>query len=224
MEEKIARDLSSKIGISAEQIVQEEYELIILKRIFESEFGKSVVFKGGTALRLGYGSPRFSEDLDFSVIEILDIEGLTTIFQSIAKEFAEISVDEIHKKRFTFLSQYRIRESYLPQPFSIKVEISTRPKNLIEGRDFELKLLRSEATPLSVLAQVATLSYIWEDKEDALKRRKLPRDLFDLWFITQLEKRSWELDTSKFKNRKIKRELHKFLPRSYWRVVDQWGS
>ncbi|MFZ3062474.1 MAG: nucleotidyl transferase AbiEii/AbiGii toxin family protein [Actinomycetota bacterium] len=224
MEERIARDLSRKVGISTEQIVREEYELIILKRIFESEFGKDIVFKGGTALRLGYGSPRFSEDLDFSAIKALNIEGLTIIFRSIAKEFAEISVDEIYKKRFTFLSQYRVRETYLPQSFSIKVEISTRPRNLIEGRDFELKLLRSETTPLSVLAQVATLSYIWEDKEDAFKRRKLPRDLFDLWFISQLEKKSWNLDTTEFKNREIKGELHKFLPRSYWRVVDRWGS
>jgi predicted nucleotidyltransferase component of viral defense system len=224
VEERIALGLSSKIGISTEQIVREEYELIILKRIFESEFGKNLVFKGGTALRLGYGSPRFSEDLDFSAIKALDIKGLTVILQSIAKEFVEISVDEIYKKWFTFLSQYRIREDYLPQSFSIKVEISTRPRNLTEGRDFELKLLRSEATPLSVLAQVATLSYILGDKEDALRRRKLPRDLFDLWFISQLEKRRWNLDTSGLKNREIKQELHKFLPRIYWRVVDQWGS
>lgn len=224
MEERSARDLSRKVGISTEQIVREEYELIILKRIFESEFGKDIVFKGGTALRLGYGSPRFSEDLDFSVTKGLNSEGLTIVFQSIAKEFAEISVDEIYKKRFTFLSQYRVREVYLPQSFSIKVEISTRPRNLIEGRDFELKLLRSETTPLSVLAQVATLSYILEDKEDALKRRKLPRDLFDLWFVSQLEKKRWNFDTTVFKNREIKQELHKFLPRSYWRIVDQWGS
>lgn len=224
MDERIARSLSTKIGISVEQIVREEYELIILKRIFESELGKSLVFEGGTALRLGYGSPRFSEDLDFSTIGAIDAEDLIVVFRSIAKEFSEISIDEIYKKRFTLLSQYRVREIYLPRSFSIKVEISTRPRKLIEARDFELKLLRSETTSLSVLAQVATPSYMREDKEDALKRRKLPRDLFDLWFISQLEKKRWSFDTTDFKNREIKRELHKFLPRRYWRIVDRWGS
>ena len=29
-----------------------------------------MLFKGGTALRIIYGSPRFSEDLDFSLFEV----------------------------------------------------------------------------------------------------------------------------------------------------------
>ncbi len=69
MNKQLADDLQKRLGISQEQIVREEYVVIILKQLFESELGKSFVFKGGTALRLAYGSPRFSEDLDFSVIE-----------------------------------------------------------------------------------------------------------------------------------------------------------
>lgn len=223
MDEQVARNLSQKLKISVDQIVREEYELIILKRLFESKFGGSLVFKGGTALRLGYQSPRFSEDLDFSIVSTLNIKGLADLFESTANEFAEIYLDEVYKKRFTLLALYRIREPYLPLALPLKVEISTREKNLEEGKDFELMLLRSETSPLSALAQVATLDYILEDKIDALKRRDQPRDIFDLWFISEIQKKKWGFDTSMFKNRDIKRELHRFLPRGYWRVVDKWG-
>ena len=60
-----AKVLSNKLQISIDCIVREEYEILLLKEIFESEYGTKLVFKGGTALRLAYGSPRYSEDLDF---------------------------------------------------------------------------------------------------------------------------------------------------------------
>ena len=66
MNKQLADNLQKSLNISQEQIVREEYEMIILKQLFESELGRLFVFKGGTALRLAYGSPRFSEDLDFS--------------------------------------------------------------------------------------------------------------------------------------------------------------
>ena len=70
-----AQTLSQKLQISLEQVVREEYEILLLKEIFESEFGANLVFKGGTALRLVYNSPRFSEDLDFTLIKDFDREG-----------------------------------------------------------------------------------------------------------------------------------------------------
>ena len=48
---------------SEEQRVQRELQLFFLQKLFSSNGG--MVFKGGTALDLFYGSGRFSEDLDF---------------------------------------------------------------------------------------------------------------------------------------------------------------
>lgn len=71
MDVSTAQILSQKLQISLDTVVREEYEILLLKEIFESEYGSSLVFKGGTALRLVYNSPRFSEDLDFTLIQRL---------------------------------------------------------------------------------------------------------------------------------------------------------
>ena len=72
MNRQLAETLEKKLGIFQEQIVREEYEMIILKALSDSKLGKSFIFRGGTALRLAYGSPRFSVDLDFSIIGDID--------------------------------------------------------------------------------------------------------------------------------------------------------
>ncbi len=58
--------------------------MIILKHLFESELGSYFVFKGGTALTLAYGSPSFSEDLDFSVLQELSNEKLDRLLREIS--------------------------------------------------------------------------------------------------------------------------------------------
>ena len=69
MNKQLAVSLQQQLGISTVQIIREEYEMTILNRLFNSRLGKKLIFRGGTALRLAYNSPRFSDDLDFSNIE-----------------------------------------------------------------------------------------------------------------------------------------------------------
>lgn len=99
MNKQLVGNLETKLGISQEQIVREEYELIILKSIFESRWGGSFVFKGGTALRLAYGSARFSEDLDFSVIEKFNKSELKETLESIAKQNQALELKESLQKK-----------------------------------------------------------------------------------------------------------------------------
>lgn len=46
-------------------ILKEVLHADILRALHKSDLGKSLVFQGGTILRLCYGNPRYSEDLDF---------------------------------------------------------------------------------------------------------------------------------------------------------------
>lgn len=41
-------------------------DLTTIQKTYEKEESSNILFKGGTALKIVYGSPRFSEDLDFS--------------------------------------------------------------------------------------------------------------------------------------------------------------
>lgn len=220
MNKDLATSLERKLGISQEQVVRERYEIIILKKLFESELGKSFVFKGGTALRLAYGSPGFSEDLDFSVVADFNRAGLEALLKKITNQDQAIELKEALQKKYTYFGLFRIKEDFMNQAFSIKFEASTRPVNWKKGKDYQLQTLKSEVTNLTVLAQVATLKRIAKDKQN-IKPPRI-RDVFDLWFIGQKLDRLTPIDFSDWDSRVVKRELHKFLPQKNWSLLDPW--
>jgi len=53
----------------AEQALREIMQEITLAGLYRANFFKHAAFYGGTALRIFHGLNRFSEDLDFSLIE-----------------------------------------------------------------------------------------------------------------------------------------------------------
>jgi len=194
--------------------------MILLKDLFESGIGSHLAFKGGTALRLAYGSPRFSEDLDFTLISKFSPAKLTNILKKTAKHFSSIESVETINKFNTLFGIIKIREPHLDRAFSIKIEISKR--NGEKNKNYSEKVIRSETSPLTVLALVSDLETILIEKEDALKNRKAPRDLFDYWYINQLLKKDVKPDFSGFDKTRVKSELRKLLPRNYWSLVKQW--
>jgi predicted nucleotidyltransferase component of viral defense system len=224
MDQQLAETLSRQLGISPEQVVREEHELLLLSGWLEGSVGRALVFRGGTALRLAYGSPRFSDDLDFSLLAPLAEDAFARAAQAAASTAPQALLVEALAKRFTLFALYRIREPYLPYAFSVKVEISLRSEAWARERDYALRLLTSPVTPVSVLAQVATLERMWSDKQAALAGRRQPRDLYDLWFIAQRLRLPFEADLSGFDRQAIARELRKYLPKSQWPVIDQWSS
>jgi len=222
MDQFLAESFARRLGIATEMVVREEYEMGLLKAFLESRRGKSLVFKGGTALRLAYGSPRFSDDLDFSTTSAIPGDEFQSLCEAAAKSLSQISLVEALTKHFTQFALYRVSVPYIPRSFSIKIEISNRRQLWKRGQHYELKLLTSQISNISVLAQVATLERIWEDKQSALASRRQPRDLYDLWFISQKLGREFVPNLSGIDRKIIKRELRKYLPQSQWSIVDQW--
>lgn len=222
MDISTAQTLSSKLQISLDYIVREEYEILFLKELYESEFGSSLVFKGGTALRLAYNSARFSEDLDFTLIKEINKEKFRMFLKEWESKYPTVLSVELNDKFYTIFALVRIKEEYLDRTFSIKIEISKREGEWVKGKDYSEKIIKSEITPLTVLARVAMLERILQEKEDALKNRKAARDVFDYWYINQLLKKEVGSDFSGFDREQTKSELHRLLPRHYWRLVDSW--
>jgi len=181
MNKQVADQLQKTLRIPLEQIVREEYEMIVLKRLFESEIGSSFVFKGGTALRLAYGCPRFSEDLDFSMIGDFDKESCDRVLRSIEHEYDTITITECIQKQNTYFVRIQVKESFLVQNFSIKFEASTRriDGQWKRGDDFELVVLNSRVTSLTVLAQVATLERIEREMHKFLPESE--RKILESW-------------------------------------------
>ncbi|MBI4097337.1 MAG: nucleotidyl transferase AbiEii/AbiGii toxin family protein [Candidatus Levybacteria bacterium] len=217
-----ARELSQKLQISVDYIAREEYEILILKEVFESEFGVGFVFKGGTALRLAYNSPRFSQDIDFTQIQEFDKEKFMTFLRGLANKYPAIKSIETNEKFYTIFGLAKIKEDYLKRAFSIKIEISKRERKWVKGKDYTDKLIRSETTPLTAIAQVASLEQILAEKKDAMKNRKVARDLFDYWYIHLLLKQEIKVDFQGYDKKRAKSELHRLLPRNFWRVIETW--
>ena len=224
MNEFLANNLSRQLKIALEQVAREEYELLILRSLMESPLGNALAFKGGTALRLAYDSPRFSDDLDFSLIAPFPAEAFTHVAETVIRRLPQVSLGEALAKHFTLFALYKVHEPYLPYAFSIKLEISTRPETWEREQDFALRLLTSPVTPISALSQVATLERMWRDKETAFATRRQPRDLYDLWFIAQKLRRTFTPDLNGFDRQAIRRELRKYLPKDHWQVIELWSA
>jgi len=224
MDQSSAEFFSRKLGIAVEQVVREELEIAVLRALFESRIGNSLIFKGGTALRLAYGSPRFSDDLDFSTLASVPEKDFKRVCQVTAKNVPDALLIEALAKYHTLFALYQFRTSYIGRPFSMKIEVSIRKESWKQGRDYELKLLTSEVTNLTVLAQVATLERLERDKRKAFEARRQPRDLYDRWFISQKLGRKFKPDTAGFSLAILRRELRKYLPRGHWRLIDKWSG
>lgn len=222
MDKSSAESIAKRIQISKDYIVREEYEMLLLKEIFESEFGSNLIFKGGTALRLAYNSPRFSEDLDFNLKREIDKEKFIEFIKGIGKKYPGIVEVEANEKHYTVFALIKIKVEYFDRPFSIKIEISRRIRKWVKEKDYSDKVIKSEVSPLSVLVQVASIEMILCEKKDALKNRKVARDVFDYWFINQLLKKEVKVDFSGYDKTQVISELHKLLVKPYWRLIDLW--
>src|SRR3990170_3407353 len=126
MERDIAEIQARNLKIDVTQVVREFWEIIILKGLFDSPESKSLIFKGGTALRLVYGSPRFSEDLDFLLSEDILKESFKPLIKEIISPYPELTVTDLEEKYYTYLGEIKVSQDYLPLPFRIKIEISRR--------------------------------------------------------------------------------------------------
>lgn len=216
MERILAEKFSKELSIDITQIVREYYEILVLRGISKSPESESLIFKGGTALRLVYNSPRFSEDLDFSLTRDILKGNFESMIKQIIYPFPEMEITDLAKKRYTYLAEIKISQNYLTLPFRIKIEIS---KRLQENYNFELKMIKSPCSIYSVLFQVATAEQLYKDKRLCVKNRKEPKDFFDLWFLSELLGKKYEPKT-KIDIKILKRDLRKFLPSEFYKVIE----
>lgn len=188
----------------AEQALREIMQEIALAGLQRSGFFNKAAFYGGTALRIFHGLQRFSEDMDFSLLEVNPDFSLEPYLQGIENEFnaigVQVSVKEKIKTNKTKLDSAFLKsdtewkeliiKKILPQEgikmrpeIKIKIEVDTRPPL---GFDTEEKLL---LRPFSFYTRCFTLPDLFAGKMHALlfrkwKNRVKGRDWFDMeWYI-----------------------------------------
>ncbi len=168
-------------------IVREYYQHLFLSQMYRLNGAEKLLFKGGTALRIVYGSPRFSEDLDFSLFGVPVHETKKYVEDIFVKILAEIEsqgikVDIGEKSGSTSGGYFGIAsfKTVDYQPVNVEINISSRNGRNIQG---EVDSVANSFVPNYTLVHLPQGELVEEKVFGALRERKKPRDYYDLYFI-----------------------------------------
>jgi len=208
------------LKISIDKIIREEVEMIFLNELSQNDLSSKVAFYGGTALRLVYNSPRFSEGIDLIEIKKVSFTEFKKFIEGVSKQQGW-KLSDIKDKRQTIFALLKINDEKLKHPFSLKIEIHKPAKKV--QLDLNLNLIKSPFSIFSPLLLVPTLENLKLLKETAIAERKKARDIFDLWYISQSLRVNFSLPlaTPNFKELAFKNELQVFLPPKYYPIIKQ---
>ena len=82
IEKESIERIAAKYQTTSFNILREYSQNLFLSQLYLQKGSERMLFKGGTALRLIYNSPRFSEDLDFTAVNISKSE-IENLFQDV---------------------------------------------------------------------------------------------------------------------------------------------
>ena len=189
-----------EVGLALREIMQE----VALAGLYRAGFFEKAAFYGGTALRILYGLDRFSEDLDFSLLQHEDDFKIEKYLGAIEQEFSSLgmkvsiqektkkiksNIDSAFLKSDTIWHELELENLNPPIPYDnrlhvkIKIEVDTQPP---KGFVTEDKLLLK---PFSFYVKTYTLPNLFAGKMHALlfrkwKQRMKGRDWYDMeWYI-----------------------------------------
>jgi predicted nucleotidyltransferase component of viral defense system len=218
MDELLLNNLAQKLKIATLSIIREEVEMLLLFHMAEEPFAKNLIFYGGTALRLAYNCPRFSEDLDFLMPHPVKETELEKALHKSIEQYPGLGIADLKEKRNTLFALMKLQTSLLKHPLTIKIEMSKR-KNGIKK---EFKPLSSPCSPLQPVLYTATLESLELAKNRALKGRNSPRDWFDAYYIAALMRKPFNPPVNfNYDKAEFKRELKRFLPQDKWILIDE---
>lgn len=211
-----AQRFAQESQTTTDNILKEHYQIYVLDKLYGVNFSEQLIFKGGTALRLVYGSFRFSEDLDFSVQSEIDFKEFSTVINQIPQIFPEAFVKEVYNKSHTLFAKIMFRVNFKPQAVGIKIEINKGVKKIEQT----VALLKSSFNNLEITGRVYTLEQILSDKIKLLDIRREPRDLFDIWYINQKLGRVFGVaEKYKYTQKELLNNLNPFIPERERRVL-----
>ena len=214
-------------------IVREYFQHVFLSELYKLPEAEKMLFKGGTALRMVYGSPRFSEDLDFSVFVIAPHDLKKFVEDLFVKVLAKIEQTGIYvevgeKSDKTSGGYFGVATFKLSdfQPAGVEINISARNGRGMNG---EVDSIVSDFVPTYTLIHLPQEELVEEKVFGALRERKKPRDFYDLYFImrkgmlsVEQKKRLGEMKSeiiADAKNIDFRGELGVFLPADQQAII-----
>ena len=168
-------------------IVREYAQHLFLTELYRLANSEHLLFKGGTALRIVYGCPRFSEDLDLSLFGIGSNEVKLFVERLFVNVLAKMESDGIRveigsKSVPTSGGYFGVATLYAHNyaPIGIEINVSTRNGRYMRG---EVDSIANNFVPTYTLYHLPQEELVEEKIFGALRERKKPRDYYDLYFI-----------------------------------------
>ena len=173
----------------------EVMQQVVLAGLARGGFFKEAAFYGGTCLRIFHGLKRYSEDMDFSLLQKNPDFKLENYFQAIIDEARvvgrEVSITRKEKKNFDKVESAFLKDNtdvynlafQTEKTLKIKIEVDTLPPLEFQT---EQKLL---VQPTSFMTRCFALPDLYAGKMHALvfrqwKNRIKGRDWYDFeWYI-----------------------------------------
>jgi predicted nucleotidyltransferase component of viral defense system len=168
---------------------------ITLAGLYHGGFFDHAAFYGGTCLRIFYNMKRFSEDLDFSLLQSDEHFTLENYFKPIIAEFEALGKEVIIQKK-TKTRQRNVESAFLKENteiynlqlttkkrIKIKIEVDTQPPSDF-ATEYKLLLL-----PFSFMTRCYTLPDLYAGKMHAFlfrnwQNRVKGRDWYDFeWYV-----------------------------------------
>lgn len=207
---------------TAERNVVREYsQHWFLSVLYKQKEAAGLFFKGGTALRILFDSPRFSEDLDFSsrIDSIHDLENIVQdVLVQLSYEGILLTIRDATPTAGGYL--FTADTVLFDVAFSIKLNIIFQTR--CTG---ETHVVNSAFLPPYAVTALAREDIVQEKVQAFLTRIK-PRDVFDLYFLLRSP---WARRAVLAHARDIQRilnakeisvyQLKDFLPKSFWPVI-----
>ena len=173
-------------AVEQELVLAELLQQMALSSLAKSKFFSKACFHGGTYLRIMHGLNRFSENLDFMLLDGAEEFSWQPYLDSLLVDLSEYGIEAEAADRSKATSIGTILKVTLPfarqkgRKIKIKLEIDTNPP---EGSKFEIHYINF---PTLVAINTQTLSSSFASKTHALLCRKYTksRDWYDfLWYV-----------------------------------------
>ncbi|HKL01254.1 MAG TPA: nucleotidyl transferase AbiEii/AbiGii toxin family protein [Desulfotignum sp.] len=184
-----------------ENAIKEIIQEIVLLGLWRSKFYEKAVFYGGSALRILHNLDRFSEDLDFSLIQPENKLDIKKYLDSVKSELElwgfEVSTEKKNKKKETTIDSAFTKANTLIHLLKIDSNLKTHKNAVIKIKleiDQEPAIgftsdLKYHLHPIPFSIKTMTLPSLFAGKMHALLCRTLRtnikgRDWYDLiWFV-----------------------------------------
>lgn len=180
-----------------------------------------MAFKGETGIRKAYiENYRFSDDLDFTLLEKSNINDLTNKIKKAIQNVKNASgisfLDDVKSEKvkngFVINVYFRILRS-TGDPLKIKMDITKKENEIIIKPIQKKDIIHIYSDKINGQINVYSLEEMFAEKVRALFERTRPRDLYDVWHLNKKLTFDKELFQKKCKYKNVEPDINELITR-----------